>query len=147
MHVVVLLSCLFSYLPFVAMFSIIYIIPNVTCKFLHFLLNTIVTYLDFFFSRKFPEKEFYSPWKQSIIACKLRWRCSEHQHSDNLLAIQTAPFSVPQRKIWYLKNLPGKYVSISINLLYNTCIRDTVIQPWIIRHWSTKHCWDFYWLK
>ena len=100
MHVVVLLSCLFSYLPFVAMFSIIYIIPNVTCKFLHFLLNSIVTYLDvFFFPENSLKKIFNSPWKQSIIACKLRWRCSEHQHSDNLLAIQTAPFSVPQRKI------------------------------------------------
>ena len=79
---------IFSYLSFPAVFSIIYIIPKMTCMLLHFLLGSTVIPLPPF--HKILWQKIYGLWKQSIIACKVKWRHSERQHPDCALATEAS---------------------------------------------------------
>lgn len=75
--------------PFPAMFCIIYIIPNMTCMVLLFLLSSIVIYVPSF--HKVHWKIFIiALWKQSIITYKVKGRQSEHQHPDNPLPMESS---------------------------------------------------------
>lgn len=59
----------------------------------------------------------YIPWRQSIIACKIKWRHSEHQHLDKLLAMEPSgglssytniPLKCYTKKNLVLKESPWK---------------------------------------
>lgn len=93
------------------MFSIIYLIPNVTCKLLYFLLRS--SHLPASFSQSFLKKKMYGLWKQSIIAYKGKRRHSEHLHPDNPLAMEPSgqlasytniPLWCYTKGVWYIES-------------------------------------------